>query len=341
MSTMLLPLLALGIMWSLWRRWGKDPDPGSIFVRYEPPPDLTPAEAGTLLDDSPDARDITATLVDLAVRGFVHIEETQTEQLFGLFTSNDYQLHLLHAESWPSLKPHERALLQALSVHADNDRVKLSDLQNQFYKHMPQITKHLSSSLTAGGYYRTHPTRVRVIWLAIAAATAVLIVLLGSAVSVRYGIAQLTAIIAAAATFIVIAVFAQLMPARTMHGARTHAWLRGFEEFLQRVEKDRLERMAEGPATFEKYLPYAMAFGVEKNWAQAFEGMATTPPDWYHSRHGGPFRTNVFVADLGRMTRTAGSAMTSAPRSSGSSGSSGFSGGSSGGGFGGGGGGGF
>ena len=338
---MLVPLLAFGIMWTLWRRFGKDPDPGSIFVRYEPPPELTPAEAGTLLDDSPDARDITATIVDLAVRGFVRIEETENAQLFGLINTTDYELQLLRAAEWPMLKGHERALLQALSVHSENDRVRLSDLQNQFYKHMPQITKHLSSSLTAGGYYRAHPHIVRGIWLAIAAVVAVSIGALGFSISVRYGIAQLTTIIAAAATFIVMAVFAWLMPARTAHGARTHAWLRGFEEFLRRVEKDRLERMVDSPGTFEKFLPYAMAFGVEKNWASAFEGMATEPPDWYRSRHGGPFRTSVFAADMGRMSRSAGTAMTSAPRSSSSSGSSGFSGGSSGGGFGGGGGGGF
>ena len=338
---MLVPVLMLGVMWTIWRRYGRDPDPGSIYVRYEPPPDLSPAEAGTLLDDSPDARDITATLVDLAVRGFVRIEETEKQHLFGLIDTTDYELQLLRAAEWPTLKAHERALLQALSVHSEDDRVHLSDLQNQFYKHMPQITKHLSSSLTAGGYYRAHPAVVRVIWLAVAGITAAMIAAIGFRMSARYGIAELTTVISAVATFIVMAVFAWLMPARTAHGARTHAWLRGFEEFLRRVEKDRLERTIDDPATFEKFLPYAMAFGVEKNWAQAFEGMATEPPDWYRSRHGGPFRTSVFAADMGRMTRSASTAMTSAPRSSSSSGSSGFSGGSSGGGFGGGGGGGF
>ncbi|HUF51476.1 MAG TPA: DUF2207 domain-containing protein [Longimicrobiales bacterium] len=342
-ALMLVPLLALIAMWLLWRRWGRDPDPGSIYVRYEPPPNLTPAEAGTLIDDSPDARDITATLVDLAVRGFVVIDEKKQDQLFGLVSTTDYELSLLRPEAWPELKPHERALLQALSVHADDDRVLLSELQNQFYKHMPQITRHLSKSLTAGGYYRTHPKLVRGAWLVGAVAAAGGVAAIGTALSVRYGIAELTTILAAAGTFLVMAAFAWFMPARTMEGARMHAWLRGFEEFLSRVEKDRLERMIDSPQTFEKFLPYAMAFGVEKNWARAFEGLASTPPDWYHSSHGGPFRPNVFVTDLGRMTRTASSAMTSSPRSSGggSSGSSGFSGGSSGGGFGGGGGGGF
>jgi uncharacterized membrane protein len=132
------------------------------------------------------------------------------------------------------------------------------------------------------------------------------------------------------------------MPARTQEGARAHAWLRGFEEFLSRVEKDRLQRMIESPEAFERFLPFAMAFGVERNWARAFEGIARQPPQWYHSSADGSFRPALFVADLGRLASAAGSAMTSAPRGSSSAGASGFGGGGfSGGGFGGGGGGGF
>jgi uncharacterized membrane protein len=155
----------------------------------------------------------------------------------------------------------------------------------------------------------------------------------------RLGISAVAGFFAAAATALIVGIFGWLMPRRTAQGARTHTWLRGFEEFLGRVEKDRLERLVDSPAVFEKFLPYAMAFGVESNWARAFEGLATQPPTWYHTADGRSFRPQLFVADLGRMSSVAGSAMTSAPRSS--SGSSGFSGGSSGGGFGGGGGGGF
>ena len=32
------------------------------------------------------------------------------------------------------------------------------------------------------------------------------------------------------------------------------------------------------PTTFEKYLPYAMALGVEHHWAQAFAGIVKDPP---------------------------------------------------------------
>jgi uncharacterized membrane protein len=91
---------------------------------------------------------------------------------------------------------------------------------------------------------------------------------------------------------------------------------------------------------FEKFLPFAMALGVEKNWSRAFQGIMTQPPQWYRGSSYGPnFYPMTFTNDLGYMSSRAGSVMSSAPRSSGGSGFSG--GGSSGGGFGGGGGGGF
>ncbi|HSK19631.1 MAG TPA: DUF2207 domain-containing protein [Longimicrobiales bacterium] len=338
-SVLFAPVIAFVAMFGLWRRFGRDPEPGSVFVRYEPPPDMTPAEAGTLMDDRADVRDITATLVDLAVRGFVVIEEKTKDQLFGLISSRDYEIALVHPEQWPQLKPHERALLQALSVHSHDDRVMLSDLQNEFYKHLPEIRKHLTRTLVDGGFYVSSPTAVRGIWIAIAVASAIVVIFGAGIVADRFAISPVAAFIAGAATAIVVAVFGWLMPRRTPDGARTHTWLCGFEEFLGRVEKDRLERLIESPAAFEKFLPFAMAFGVENNWARAFEGLATQPPSWYHTSDGRAFRPQLFVSDLGRMSTAAGSAMTSAPRSS--SGSSGFSGGSSGGGFGGGGGGGF
>ena len=111
-------------------------------------------------------------------------------------------------------------------------------------------------------------------------------------------------------------------------------------EFLDKVESDRFKRMITGPEMFERFLPFAMALGVEKKWAKAFEGIYTEPPDWYRGSHpGSAFRPHIFVNDLGSMTTATTAAFTSAPRSTGSSGFSsggGFSGGGAGGGGGGG-----
>jgi uncharacterized membrane protein len=101
--------------------------------------------------------------------------------------------------------------------------------------------------------------------------------------------------------------------------------------------------MVKTPEMFEKFLPFAMALGVEKNWSKAFQNIYTQPPSWYQGSYGPNFYPYMFVNDLNVMSSQAGSIMTSAPRSSGGSGfgGDGGGGGSSGGGFGGGGGGGF
>jgi uncharacterized membrane protein len=149
-----------------------------------------------------------------------------------------------------------------------------------------------------------------------------------------------SAIVAGAASAIIIAAFGWHMPARTLQGTREYEKILGFQEFLSRVEGDRLERVVTTPEMFEKFLPFAMALGVEASWAKAFEGIARQPPEWYTGAAGlHTFRASTFTSDLGRMSASAASVMASAPRSSGGSGFGG--GGSSGGGFGGGGGGGF
>jgi uncharacterized membrane protein YgcG len=130
------------------------------------------------------------------------------------------------------------------------------------------------------------------------------------------------------------------MPARTVIGTRTLEKVLGFEEFLTRVESDRFQRVVKTPELFEKFLPFAMALGVEKNWARAFDGIYTQPPAWYHGANMTDFRPRNLTGNLSQLSAAAAAAMTSAPRSTGGSGFSGggSSGGFSGGGFGGGGG---
>lgn len=136
---------------------------------------------------------------------------------------------------------------------------------------------------------------------------------------------------------LIIVLFGWFMPSRTVRGTRELEKVLGFQEFLSRVESDRMVRT---PEMFEKFLPYAMALGVEDNWARAFEGIYKEPPQWYSGPAGvHTFRPGTLTSSLGAMSAQAATAMASSPRRSGGSGFGG--GGSSGGGFGGGGGGGF
>jgi uncharacterized membrane protein len=156
----------------------------------------------------------------------------------------------------------------------------------------------------------------------------------------QYGIATQTSITAGILSGTIILGFIWFMPARTMRGARALEKLLGFEEFLPRVESDRFHRVAKTPQLFEKFLPFAMALGVEQNWVRAFDGNYTQPPTWYQGSNVADFRPRSFVGQLSQVSAAAGTVMTSAPRSSGGSGfsSGGSSGGFSGGGVGGGGG---
>ena len=334
-----IPLLVFVAMLQLWRTRGRDPELAPITTQYEPPAGMTPAELGTLIDGKPDMRDITASIVDLAVRGYLHIAESEEERLFGLFSSKDYTFTLKKERSaWNELKEHERDLLDALFTGAVTT-VRLSDLKNKFYKHLPGLREGLYGRLVTDGYYTGRPDRVRLLYIILGVVAGAVIGFASSAIMLRLGMQPIAGIAAGILSGAVVVLFGWFMPSRTPRGTRELEKVLGFREFLSRVEADRLDRTVKTPEMFEKFLPYAMALGVEDNWAKAFEGIYTTPPSWYSGPGGiGTFRPSTFTHNLGVMSTAAASTMASAPRSSGGSG---FSGGSSGGGFGGGGGGGF
>ena len=323
---LLIPLLVFWFAYKRWDKYGRDPSEGSWVVRYEPPTGATPAEVGALVDNNADIRDITATLVDLAVRGYIHISELTEEHLFGLTKSTDYCFEILKKESeWTKLKAHEQSYLEALSECApDNDnKVRMSDLKNKFYKFLPEITNAVYDELVDAGYYIERPDRAR--GKAWGIAVLVTFVLGGATIlSLSRGFtmfAPAAMVIATVVSGSILVIFAQLMPARTIEGARAREAGLGFQEFLSRVEEDRYKRMITSPDLFEKYLPYAMAFGVEEKWANAFKDIYREPPTWYTGT--GRFDAVSFGHTISTMSSAAASSMSSSPSGSGGGGSSG------------------
>ena len=343
---LVIPLLAFVVMFSLWWTRGRDPRRRPIAAQYEPPDGLTPGEAGTLVDNSADMRDITAGIVDLAVRGFMVIKEHQRDGILGFGHHKDYDFVLQKDSSeWARLKPHEQELLEGLfGTGKAGEAVSMSSLENQFYTNLPGIKSEIFSSLVMHGYYKQRPDTVRATYLGAGLVAGFLLVFFGIRMASSTGMAPLTFIISGVATGAIICGFGWFMPAHTEQGERALEGVLGLEDFLVHVESDRFNRMIKTPEMFEKLLPFAMALGVEKNWSKAFQGILKEPPQWYQGSSYGPsFYPMMFVNDLGVMSSQASSVMTSAPRSSGGSGFSGGGGGGgySGGGFGGGGGGGF
>ncbi|HEY6767257.1 MAG TPA: DUF2207 domain-containing protein [Candidatus Sulfotelmatobacter sp.] len=341
-----LPLVTLAGMFALWWYKGRDPDAGmSVAPMYEPPEGISPAEAGTLLDDSIHPRDITSTIIDLAVRGYVKIEEVADKGL--LFSHKDYVFHSLKPPTeWKAaaLAPHERVMLE--NIFLAGQETRLSSLKNRFYTVVPVIRADIMSQLKNKGIYLLDPESANGYSLAGAG-----VILLFFAALQFFHIADfLTSIslfiVSMGISALIWWLFARVMTAKTLKGARTHIAVLGFQEFMNRVDAERLKIMP--PTTFEKFLPYAMALGVEHHWAQAFAGIIKDPPGWYVSPGGyAPgmgFNPILFSSSMHSMASDMHQAFVSAPRAS-STGSgfgsgSGFGGGGgfSGGGFGGGGG---
>jgi uncharacterized membrane protein YgcG len=339
-----LPFITFAIMFYLWWTRGRDPRLRPIAAQYEPPDQLTPGEAGTLVDNSADMRDITSSIVDLAVRGYMVIEEHQKDRMLGLVHDKDYNFVLKKERSeWGTLKPHEQVLLNGFfTMGTVGESVSMSNLENRFYKNLPDIKSRIFESLVTHGYYRRRPDSVRASYIGIGVVIGLLSIWGGTGIASSMGMAPLPFIIAGVLSAVIICGFGWFMPAHTEQGARALEGVLGFEDFLNHVESDRFNRTIKTPQMFEKFLPFAMALGVEKNWSKAFQGIMTQPPDWYRGSYGPNFYPMMFTNDLSAMSSRASSVMASAPRSSGGSGFGGGGGGGfSGGGFGGGGGGGF
>ncbi len=335
---LLIPIPVFLFAFWRWRRNGRDPRRRPIAVQYEPPANVSPAECGTLLDNSADMRDITATLVDLAVRGYMRIEEQQNPKLFGLFGGGtSYTFHRLKPAE--GLTPHERVVFDGIfGLHGD--QVQLDELKDEFYKQLSPIRDAIFTQLTGSGFYQRRPDKVKQTWIGCGIGAAVLIGVGGSFVAAAFLLTPVSFIIAAVVSGIILLIFAQIMPARTDAGSRALEHVLGFEEFLRRVESDNLKRIIlNHPEMFDKYLPYAMAFGVERQFARAFEGIYTEPPRWYVGPSVMNFNVGHFSSSMSHLSTVAATTMSSSPRSSSGSGFGG--GGSSGGGGGGGGGGAF
>jgi uncharacterized membrane protein len=326
----LMPLLALAIMGLLWWFIGRDPDPGlSVAPQYGPPEKMTPAETGLLIDDSIDPRDITCTIVDLAVRGYIHIQELDIKVL--MFTNKDYELQLLKARSeWKDLTDFEEVMLTTIFPGESKAR-RISDLKYSFYTAVPSIKDGVLDSLKQKGMYRVDPNSANAYWLLGAGGTVFAAWLVCKAVGLGLFDSGALSFLCIGVSVVIVFVIGRQMTAKSLLGARTWVHVKGFQEFMNRVEADKLRTLP--PDTFEKFLPYAMALGVEAHWAKAFSGIIRNPPTWYSGPNYGMFNTMSFGHSISSMSSAAHEAFVAAPRASSSG--SGFS---SGGGFGGGGG---
>ncbi len=310
-----------------------------ISVQFTPPPGVHPGQLGTLVDEHADVRDVTATIIDLAVRGYLLIEQVGGPDV----RERDREWRLVRTDKPDTdLLDFEHRLLSAL--FADRSDVTLSDLRTTFASSLARVQSMLYEDVTERGWFSGNPRWVRARWVAAGIALAVVGVGITGALAAttHWGLVGVPLVLVG----LLVAAVSRAAPSRTPAGTAVLAQTEGFRRYLATAEADQL-RFEEGEDLFSRYLPFAVAFGLTERWTRIFaelaaRGVDLPVPTWYVSGWGYAgfwAGASAFERDLTGFTTTMDTAI-SAP-TPGSSGGSGFSsgGGFSGGGVGGGGGG--
>ena len=342
-----------GLVWLLayyartWLRIGRDPRKGTIVPLFSPPDDLSPTALRYILKRSFDDRAVAAALVALGVKGKVRLVEEDG----GFFSSDKKRIDKANDDT-TGLPQEEARLFHGLFI--GDDSVALEQKNHSLFSSARNDAEEALKAQFAERYYKPNlgPSAMgcaRFVVLVIGLLLA--IVLIGMMVD---GVGPVTAfqlsskapmvLLVLAIPVVIFAFF--LMGAPTKEGRAMMDRIEGFKHYLSVTERKRFDRM-QGPeetlTLFEKYLPYAIALGVETRWAERFQSQiaaALASPaaqgstlGWY-SGHSSPWN------DIGGFASSIGDSLASSIGTASSSPSSGSGGGGSSGGGGGGGGGG-
>ncbi len=281
---------------------------GSSPEEFAPPANLRPAHMGLLLDERPRTLHITATIVDLAVRGHLRIEEIEEP---GFLQRGDWEL--IEGRPLDGDGPrYERLLLDGL--FDGRSSVRVSELRNTFAERMERIRDALARDGMRQRWFVEERERVRGRWIGRGAVVMVGGLLL-TFVLARWTHLGLVGLVVVGAG-LALMVLAGRMPARTAKGFSLVLRIRGFRLAIEKAD-EHIARWAEQENAFTRMLAYAVVFGVTDKWAKAFDdiGQLPTAASWYSGQHA--FTAITFAHAIDGFSVTAGGTLSSTPASSG------------------------
>ncbi len=248
----------------------------------EPPGDDPPGVAATLVRESSQTVDVMATLFDLARRGFLVIEQDQHHGVLGIGNSTNFTFHRSDQPE-SGLRGYEALLLRDL--FSGGGSRQLSDLKDVFYKTVEQIKSQLYGEVVQAGYFKQSPQSIQTGWIL---AGVGLIVLAGGGfwlslnVNLPLGLSPYLRgpLVALGILGVVMFAISGAMKSRTALGEQSAAKWKAFRTYLQNIKK--YADLKESSDQFEKYIGYAIAFGIEKQWIGEFSRTLTTMPTWYY-----------------------------------------------------------
>lgn len=278
-------LIPIAVFFRALRKWWKDGrDPKitkTVIAHYEPPANLSPAILGVLLKEKVDVKDILATVVDLAVRGYIKTREEERKVLF--IRNKEYIFEKLKPEIL--LKSFEKIIIK--SLFGDKDSISSAELRNKFYTRIPDIEKEIykevaKENLFNGNIQETRKKYSRKQLIGFVYTFIIFFIIppifLISGLSL-YIFQALIIDFSILISFTIGLIFSHFMPALTQRGLELKWQALGFREYLHAVERFKIG--AETLETFSKFLPYAMIFKVEKEWGERFSDFSYQNQSWY------------------------------------------------------------
>lgn len=328
---LLLPIIVLAAMYNVWDTKGRDAKGrGTIIPQYEPQAGLTPLFLGSIVDGTLNTHDITAGIVYLAEQGYITIGRSEKKRFLG--SNIDYAMTWIG--DFDELNKKEQLVVALLfGEHVfKGETVTLSDLKKDqsLERKRKELIAYIDKELKDQGYFASSPRNTRMKWLAFGTSILTALSYISFAMSAVAGVAVFL-------SGLVIVVFGIFMPKLTKKGALAREHILGFKKFMNVAEKERLDFHNAPERTnheFMKNLPFAIALGVEKKWAEQFKGLEMVDPTWYSGGSFGDFNPIVFASDMTSFDSSMKAGVTAAQGGSGTSGG-GFSGGGVGGGGGG------
>lgn len=308
----------------VWRNFGKDPEEGLIFTRYEPPAGFSPASLRFIKQMYYDSKVMTAAVVNLAVKGYLQIRAS--DDLHSLERNNP-------GENAPELATGERELYEGL--FRNGDLMFLKDENHELLGGARSAHRKALRRDYANRYFKTN---------GLLSIPGLLIGILSAAIALNVGLGPTPFVIAVIVLMVIIFfVFAALMKRPTGLGRKVLDDMLGFKDYLEIAEKDEMNLRnppEKTPALFEKYLPFALAMGVEQEWAERFTEILASirgpndtsyHPSWYDGSWNS-LKLGSNTASVSSGLNTAISSSITPPGSSSGAGGGGFSGGGGGGG---------
>ena len=235
---------------------------GEIAVAFNPPKGVRAGLAGTIVDGKAETRDVTATIVDLAARGFLTIRVVESS---ATRTGRDWELTRNGGATGP-LEPGESHLLDDLFVL--DSTVLLSELPRHRNHAFNNAQHQLATECAERGWFRLGSQGQREKALAMLGVVAVIVIALTAGIRAGLALAVLVAIAGWG-----MAMRSSGRPPRSAEGTAVRIQSLGFKKYLATAEKEQFS-YEEAAGVFSKYLPYAIVFGVADHWTKVFGDLA-------------------------------------------------------------------